>query len=98
MNTPGYVDTWPHPFRALDDIGQPTGDAVEVHQLRPDLLDAFLTWSGGTPLLVNGGPAVLLPGTRPAAERVVGLGDFAVHTTSWWAEPAAGFYNRFRPE
>ena len=98
MTTPGFVDTWPHPFRELDSDGQPDGEPVEVFQLRPDLVATFVAWSEGALLHINGGPAVLLPGRSSARNRLVGLGDFAVLAgTSLHAEPAAGFYTRYTP-
>ena len=93
MSSPGFVAVWPHPFRALDD-GEPVGEAVEVFQLRPDLVAELVAWSGGQQVLINGGPAVLLPGGG-----AVGLGDFAVRDPGGIsAERADGFYSRFRPE
>lgn len=98
MTTPGFVESWPHSFRELD-AGEPVGEPVEVFQLRPDLVDEFVAWSDGALLQINGGPAVLLPGRAPAKNRFAGLGDFAVLAgTSFHAEPAAGFYARYRPE
>lgn len=99
MSAPGFVDTWPHPFRPLGPDGNPSGAAVEVFQLRPDLVEPFGTWSGGTVVLLNGGPVVLLTGPAPAGERLVGLGDFGVRTRDgvFYAEPADGFYSRYTP-
>lgn len=67
--------------------------------MRPDLIDALIDWSGGDVVgVLNGGPLVLLPGTRPAAQRMVGLGDFAVKAgESWRGYRADGFYQQFTP-
>lgn len=91
-----YLDTCPTPLRPLDNDGQPLGRTVEAFQLRPDLVDAFLAWTGGTRLMLNGGPVVLLPGDAPADTRLVGLGDFAVRDGDQLrAEPALGFAQRY---
>lgn len=90
-----YIESWPAEIRDLTDPTRP----LTAHQLRPDLTDAFTSWSGGEQLVVNGGPAVLLPGDDPTSPRLVGLGDLAVrdHTGRTWAEPAAGFWQRYTP-
>lgn len=94
--TPGFVDTWPHTFHPLDGESR---EAVEVFQLRPDLVDQLVAWSGGELLVVNSGPAVLLPGETPVQTRLVSLGDFAVRLVdgSYRPEPADGFWRRYRP-
>jgi hypothetical protein len=70
---------------------------AEVYQLRPDTVDAFVVWTGGTYDLVNGGPVVLLPGRGPALGRVVGLGDFAVREGEKLSgERADGFWQRWQ--
>ncbi|MDN5931548.1 MAG: hypothetical protein L0I24_10880 [Pseudonocardia sp.] len=70
---------------------------VELYPLRPDLpVEAFLAWTGGEQLLVGGTTAVLLPGTRPAKDRLVGLGDYAARADGKvWAEKAAGIASRY---
>lgn len=94
-----YLDTCPATLRPLDADGRPRGRTVEVFQLRPDLVAEFVAWSGGQQLLLNGGPVVLLPGTAPAASRLVGLGDYAVRDgDTLRAEPAAGFAQRYQPD
>lgn len=91
-----WVDTWPQQLQPLDDDGAPDGELVEGYQLRPGELDAFLAWSGGEQLLINGGPAVLLPGTVRSISRLVGLGDFAIrHGNHMHAVAAAGFWQRY---
>lgn len=73
-----------------------TSRTAEVRQLRPDLREPFLAWTGGTEMLVNGGPAVLLPGSGRVPARLVGLGDFAVREGDrLTAEPADGFWARW---
>lgn len=69
---------------------------VELYPLRPDLIPAFLAWTGGAQVLVGGATAVLLPGTRPAVQRIVGLGDYAARGDGkLWAEPAGGIAQRY---
>lgn len=94
-----FVETWPHPHHPVTDGEPDVPVTVEVFQLRPDLVAEFLGWSGGEELFVNGGPAVLLPGSRRAADRIVGLGDYAVQDQMgrFTAEPAAGWANRYIP-
>lgn len=89
-----YVDTWPRRVASIEDPAQ----TAEAFQLRPDRVEAFLSWTdGGEQLLINGGQAVLLPGTGTMVERLVGLGDFAVRPAlgELYAEPAAGFWQRY---
>lgn len=94
------MDEWPRPFHPVAD-GEPDTDVtVEVFLHRPDLTDQLLAWAGGDAadvLLINGGPTILLPGTRRAADRLVGLGDYAVKEPghSVKAEQADGFSQRF---
>ena len=93
MNTPGFVDTWPHPFHRVTD-----GQTVEVFQLRPDLIAQCQAWAGGQVLIEDGAPTILLAGDAPLRDSLVGLGDFAVRDGSdVRAEPADGFYQRYRP-
>jgi hypothetical protein len=89
---------WPHPFNPLIN-GEPDAEVtVQVFQHRPDLTAQLVDWCSGDRLTLNGGPVVLLPGTRPANQRLVGLGDFAVRAgDTWRAEPASGFYSRWAP-
>ena len=71
---------------------------VQVFQLRPDLVEQLRDWSGGQVVVVNGGPAVLLPGDTPLTTRLVELGNFAVRDgATFQAEPANGFYRRYQP-
>jgi hypothetical protein len=69
--------------------------------MRPDLVAEFVAWSGGVAIgVINGGPVVLLPGSQPAGDRLVGLGDFAVRGPGEeypHAEAAAGFWQRYTP-
>lgn len=94
------MDEWPRLFHPVDDGVADAGVTVEVFQHQPGRTDALLAWAGGDApdvLLINGGPAVLLPGTRRAADRLVGLGDYAVREPghSVKAEQADGFSQRF---
>lgn len=96
-----WIDSPParcHPLVEDDDNGlAPDEDVtVELYPLRPDLTQSFLAWAGGDPLLVGGATAVLLPGTRPAKDRLVGLGDYAARRDGKvWAEPAGGIGQRY---
>ena len=84
---------WPRPMR-------PTagGDPVEVFQHTPLTTDQLTTWTGGEVAFVNGGPVVVVGGTRKAVDRLVGLGDFAVRDGDrFWAESADGFSQRYIP-
>lgn len=100
-----WVERLPAPFHPLlpatDDDPEPRPDTsrvVEVHQLRPDLVDALVEWCEGTQLTLNGGAVVLLPGRGSSATRLVGLGDYAVRDgATYRAEPAAGFAQRYTP-
>lgn len=96
------MDEWPRPFHPVNDGETDTGVVVEVFLHRPDLTNQLLVWAGGHAddvLLINGGPTVLLPGTRRASDRLVGLGDFAVKEPghSVKAEQADGFSTRYLP-
>lgn len=91
---------WPHhPLRLTVPDNEPvlTPDytlTVGVFQLRPLTVDAFVAWSDGQMILVNGGPAVVLPDDGG----IVGLGDYGVRENSFIrAEPAAGFAQRYTP-
>lgn len=94
-----FVERYPHPHHPVVN-GEPDLDVtVEVFQHRPAETAALLAWAGGDEVMVNGGPAVVLPGTRPFTDRLVGLGDFVVRDgrTSGRRYPADGFHQRFRP-
>lgn len=92
---------WPRTYVPLDADGQliPDGEPLELFLHRPDLTEDLLAWSGGTVLTLNGGPVILLPGTAPAGQRLVGLGDHALRSASGQlrAEPADGFATRYQP-
>jgi hypothetical protein len=108
-----FIEHWPAELYPLvpDPDADPGGGTVplvpdiehvvEGHQLRPDLLQEFVEWSGGMVIgVINGGPVVLLPGTRPAGQRIAGLGDFAVRGEDEQyprAELASGFWQRYTP-
>lgn len=102
-------DQWPYPHHPLVDVARvslrrgvageeprlepDTSIAVEVFQLRPLTVDAFATWCGGDIVIVDGGPAVVLPDGD-----TVRLGDYAVlEDDRFLAEPAAGFAQRYTP-
>lgn len=83
--------------RRMRPVGS-AGDAVEVVQHTPLNTSEVATWAGGEVGFVNGGPVVVVGGTRKAVDRLVGLGDFAVRDGDrFWAEPADGFTQRFIP-
>jgi hypothetical protein len=70
---------WPKPFHPVTDGVVDTDETVQIFPLMPEGADALLEWAGGgDSLVVNGGPCVVLPGTRKVRDRVVGLGDVAV--------------------
>jgi hypothetical protein len=74
------------------------GDPVEVMQHNPLNTAEFAAWSGGDIGFVNGGPIVVVGGTRKAVDRLVGLGDYAVRDGDrFWAESADGFGRRYQP-
>ncbi len=74
------------------------GDPVEAFQHTPLNTAELVEWAGGETTTVNGGPVVVVGGTRRAVERLCGLGDFAVRDGDrFWAEPADGFYQRYQP-
>lgn len=78
--------------------GEPTGDMVEVFVHTPLNTADVVVWAGGDRGFVNGGPVVVVGGTRKAVDRLVGLGDFAVRDGDrFWAEPADGFGQRYQP-
>jgi hypothetical protein len=90
-----YVEHYPTAFYRVVD-GEPDHSVtVEVFQLRPGDETRLVEWAGGGYVaLVNGGPAVLLPGNAG----VVGLGDFALRAgEDLWAERADGFSQRYIP-
>lgn len=87
---------WPRPFHPVIDGEVDLGVTVEVYQHLPGQTAEFVADTDGDELFLNGGPVVLLPGTRKAADRLVGLGDYAAKTgSSWRAEPADGFFARY---
>lgn len=85
-------------MRARNSDGAPVGELLEVVQHNPLNTDQLAMWAGGDVALVNGGPVVVLGGTRKAVDRLVGLGDYAVRDGDrFWAESADGFTQRFIP-
>jgi hypothetical protein len=90
-----YVEHYPAAFHEIVDGEPDTSGTVEVFQLRPGDEARLAEWvGGGYVALINGGPAVLLPGNVG----VVGLGDFALRRgEDLWAERADGFFQRYTP-
>lgn len=91
---------WPRLFHPVEDGVPDLAVDVQVFQHQPGRTDQLLAWADAEVedvLLINGGPAVLLPGTRRSADRLVGLGDYAVKVDghSVKAEPADGFFTRY---
>lgn len=87
----------PREFVPLDEHGEPDHDRVPVELMQhlPGQTQALVDWTGGTQVLVNGGPAVLLPGKGG----VVGLGDYALHRGGRFVvEHADGIARRYRPD
>jgi hypothetical protein len=88
---------WPRSMQPATD-GEPVGDPVEVFQHNALNTDELVVWAGGDRGFVNGGPVVVVGGTRRAVDRLVGLGDYAVRDGDrFWAETADGFSQRYQP-
>lgn len=93
------MSDWPrdyHPVTAGGDLD--TATVVELYQHTVATTEGLADWCGGEVGFVNGGPVVIVGGNRRAADRLCGLGDFAIRDGDhWWAEAADGMYQRFRP-
>lgn len=88
---------WPRTMQPVTG-GEPTGDPVEAYQHTPLTTDELTAWCGGDRGFVNGGPVVVVGGTRRAVDRLVGLGDYAMRDGDrFWSEPADGFGQRYQP-
>lgn len=90
---------WPRAFHPVDADGEPdTATVVELFQHTALNTADVALWCGGETAMVNGGPVVVVGGTRRAVDRLCGLGDYAARDGDrWWAEPADGLYQRYRP-
>jgi hypothetical protein len=90
---------WPRPYHPINADGDPDTDTVvELFQHTVATTDELTAWCGGETAFVNGGPVVIVGGTRRAVDRLCGLGDYAVRDGDrWWATPADGLYQRYRP-
>jgi hypothetical protein len=98
-----HPETWPaqlHPLIPVvdSDVLVPDLDrTVEAFQLRADLVSDLVLWSAGQLDISRGTPAVVLPDGGGRVE----LGDYVVRPVGarrgQRAEPAAGFWQRFRP-
>ena len=90
---------WPrdyHPVTADNDLD--TSTVVELYQHTVATTLSLAEWCGGEVAHINGGPVVIVGGTRRAADRLCGRGDYAVRDGDrWWSETADGLYQRFRP-
>lgn len=93
------MSDWPRPYHPVTNDGEVDTDVtVELYQHTATNTDQLVEWCGGERAFVNGGPVVLVGGSRRAVDRLCGLGDYAVRDGDrWWAEPADGLYQRFRP-
>lgn len=93
------MSDWPRRYHPVKGSGElDTATVVELYQHTVATTLALAHWAGGEVAFVNGGPIVIVGGTRRAADRLCGLGDYAVRDGDrWWAEPADGLYQRFRP-
>lgn len=90
---------WPRPYHPVTADNQvDTTVTVELYQHTVATTQSLREWCGGEVAYVNGGPVVIVGGTRRAADRLCGLGDYAARDGDrWWAETADGLYQRFRP-
>lgn len=90
---------WPRPCHPVALNGDPDPTVtVELYQHTALNTADLAAWCGGEIALVNGGPVVIVGGTRRAADRLCGLGDYAVRDGDrWWAESADGLYQRYQP-
>lgn len=87
---------FPHPHHPVtvdgDELVVDETVRVELFQLRPLNVDACAAWCRATPVLVNGGPALLV------GKSVAGLGDYVAYRKGKFSvEPAAGIASRYRP-
>lgn len=90
---------WPrayHPVRPDGTVD--TSRTVELYVHTVENTVQVAAWCGGEIAIVNGGPVVVVGGTKRAVERLCGLGDFAARDGDrWWAERADGLYQRLQP-
>lgn len=104
-----HPETWPallHPLLQVGDSPDLVPDLdrlVEAFQLRPDLVSELVLWAAGHLDISRGTPTVVLPAGGGRVE----LGDYVVrpYVPGGWAgdhtgqraEPAPGFWQRWRP-
>lgn len=90
---------WPRLYHPVGPDNEPTTDVtVELYVHTVATTQSLREWCGGEVAFVNGGPVVIVGGTRRAADRLCGLGDYTVRDGDrWWAETADGLYQRYRP-
>jgi hypothetical protein len=99
-----HPDTWPallHPLLPVagsDALVVDLDRTLEAFQLRADLVSELVLWSAGQLDISRGTPAVVLPAGGGRVE----LGDYVVRPhggdrAGQRAEPAAGFWQRWRP-
>ena len=70
--------SWPQPYHPITDGVVDTTVTVQVYPHEPGGTDALIGWAGGTVVVVNGGPCIVLSTPRPVADRLVGLGDVVI--------------------
>lgn len=70
---------WPRDYHPIHDGQIDRTRTVQLYPHQPGGLDQLRDWcGGGDTAFVNGGPVLIVPGTGPCAQRLVGLGDVAV--------------------
>lgn len=74
------TDEWPRAYNPYDDNSEvDTSQTVWIYPHIAGQTEALAEWAGSEQtLFVNGGPVVVLPGSRPIPERLVGLDQVAV--------------------
>lgn len=90
---------WPRPYHpVLPDHTLDTSRVVDLYVHMVSNTQSLAQWCGGEVAFVSGGPVVVVPGDRPAVERMCGLGDFVARDgDQWHTEVADGLYQRYRP-
>lgn len=90
---------WPRPFHPVVDGRIDRDRTVEVFAHLAGRSGDLTAWAGGEVVMVGGAPCVILPGQRPCAQRLVGLGDVAVAdgVTSVFGVPGGELSTRLWP-
>ena len=70
----------PRDYHPIDDGAIDRDRTVQMWSHNPTNTDQLIDWvGGGETILVNGGPCLILPGTRRVRDRLAGLGDVVVN-------------------